>query len=485
MKMAFSIYRFNAPILIAAISLAVILCGSARAQTDLLIARSDSGLGDEETPTVEQVEPVELSTALPELTLDRAIEMALSNNRTLRMARQGVEIARAGGRSSLAQFLPDLSSTYVYTRLAEPNVISVPDVGEFELQGVNSFFWGLTFKYPIYSGMQDEATERASEAQTEGAEYRAEQAEGLIRLGVTGAYTGVLEAQAALDAARASLDHLDEVLRTSQAFYDAGYLPLSDLLSVQVARSQAQQGVSELERGLQIAQSSLAILIGGEITDRWSLQPVEYSESEIPYPVDTLWDWALNARSELKEIESQRAALEAQMDAVRSSRNPRVNLQADYSRTGSDLFPNDSTALQGTISIWWDLYDFGRADDLLAPLQEQMSLLDIQKADMENQVRQEVESALLDVRTQLGNLEVSREAMAQAEEAYRVARRRQEEGLGLTLDVLNAEANLSRTNAGYYHVLYQYYRALATLARTVGMSTVDLLALISTDMEAE
>jgi outer membrane protein TolC len=455
------------------------------AQTNLLIAQADGDMTDEPPTLLDSLEAVDVSTSLPDLTLSEAIDMALSDNNNIEMARQAVDIARASGRSALTQFLPDLSMAYVYTRLGDANVIEVPDVGEFVLQPENSFFWGLTFKYPLYNGGQDTATRRSSDAETRGAEYRLDEAEDMIRLSVTGAFMGILQMQAGLDAARASRNHLDEVVRTSQALYDEGYLPLSDLLSVQVAQSRAIQSVAELERNLEVAQSSFAILIGGDITDRWNLVPVEYPESDIPYDLDTLWDWALSTRSELKEIDTQRESVEAQMAAIRSSRNPRVSLQADYSRSGSDLFPDDSTVLQGTVSIFWDLYDFGRADDLLAPLEERMGLLDTQYDDMQNQVRQEVESALLDVRTQLGNLEVSRQARAQAREAYRVASRRLEEGLGLTLGVLNAEADLSQTDAGYYSVLYSYYRAIATLARTVGMTTDDLVVLISTDMEEE
>ena len=470
-------FRTGLPFLIAVILLPLIATASANAQTNLLIAQADLEASDSEEIPPEPPEQFEVSAAPPQLTLPDATEMALTDNRTLQLARQAVEIARAAGRSALAQFLPDLYTTYAYTRLADAYVISVPDVIDFEMQGVDTFFWGLTFTYPLYSGGQDTATERAGEAETQAAELRTEQAESLICLGVTSAYTGVLEAQAALEAARKSLAHLDEVLRSAQAHYDAGYLPLSDLLAVRVARYQTEQMVAEMERTVEIAQSALAVLIGAEIGDRWALAPVEYPEQSVPFPIETLWEWAIGARPEIKELNAQRESVEAQMDAVRSARRPRVNFQADYSRTGSDLFPSDSTSLQGMISIWWDLFDFGRNDELIAPLEEQLALLDIQQAGLETQIQQEVESALLNVRTQLGNLRVSREAMAQAEEAFRVARRRQEEGLGLTLEVLDAEARLAQTTAGHYHVMYEYYRGVATLARTVGLTTDELVAL--------
>jgi outer membrane protein TolC len=72
-----------------------------------------------------------------------------------------------------------------------------------------------------------------------------------------------------------------------------------------------------------------------------------------------------------------------------------------------------------------------------------------------------------------------RGAVAQAEEAFRVAKRRQEEGLGITLEVLNAEATLAQTTLGLTHMTYEYYRDLATLAQTVGLTTDDMVALIA------
>jgi len=443
------------------------------------------GVSDYPEDVGTEPEPVETSTVLPELTLASAIDMALANNRNLLLARQAVEMARAGGRGAMAQFLPDLSTTYAYTRTLEANTIEVPNVGEFKISSADTFYWGLTLKYPLYFGGQDIATERAGEAGTRAAELKAEQAEALIRLGVISAYTGILEARAGLEAARKSLDHLDEVLRSTQAHYDAGYVPLSGLLSVQVARSQAQQIVAEMERAVEVAQSALAILIGGEIGDRWTLIPLEFPEYSVPFPLDTLWDWAIAARPEVKELAAQREGVEWQIEAVESARRPRVSFQADISRTGSK--PDTSggggfsggTNVQGTIGIWWDLYDFGRMDDLRAPLEEQLALLDIQKADLDTRIQQEVEAAYLNVQTQLGNLGVSREAMAQAQEAFRVAMRRREEGLGLVIEVLDAEATLARTEAGHYHTLYEYYRGLATLARSVGMTAEDLVALIN------
>jgi outer membrane protein TolC len=456
--------------------------GSAPAAENLLLAES----GEQPSQSAEVGVPADNT-----LTLEQALSTAMSDSTTLQLAEQAVELARAGGRSALAGFNPDLSMMYSYTRLADVPSVDIPDVGTIKTGSADTFRLGLTFKYPLYSGEQDSAIRRASEAQTLSAELKVEGARLFLGIGVTTAYTMVLEAGEALDASRRSLDHLTEMLRVAQANFDAGYLPESDLLSIQVAKAQADQAVIEAEKNLELARSGLALAIGGDITDRWKLEPVQFPESDIPFTKETLWDWALAARPEMKDTRAQRDALLAQMDAVRSALRPRVSFQADYSTSG-DKFPvggsgglTGGTSISGTVGIFWDLYDFGRTDDTLAPMREQMRLIDLQEQSLSDQIKQEVESALLNVRTQLGNLGVMRGAVAQAEEAFRVAKRRQEEGLGITLEVLNAEDTLSQTTLGLTHMLYEYYRDLATLAQTLGMTTHDLVALVTASDQGE
>jgi outer membrane protein TolC len=457
----------------------IFMVGGSAVATEDLIGSSQ--------PSASSVE----SSPLEKLTLEMALSTAMSDNNNLQMAQQAVELARAAGRSAMTAFYPDLSMMYSWTRFADASKVTIPGSDNtITISPKDSFRFGLTWKYPLFNGGQDKATQRASDAGTEQAKFKVDQAKMLVGIGVTTVYTMVLEAREGLKASKASLDHLTEMLRVAQANFDAGYLPNSDLLSIQVARAQAQQSVSEMERNIELAQSGLAIAIGADITKRWDLASVEFPEKDIPYDLNTLWDWAASSRPEMKEIKAQRDALYAQMDAIRSARRPRINFQGDLSKSaenpvlvGSGGGFGGGMSISGTIGIFWDLYDFNRTDTSLDPLREQLKLLDIQEASLKDQLKQEVESSLLNVRTQLGNLEVMRKAVAQAEEAYRVAGRRQQEGLGITLEVLNAESTLAQTSAGLTHIQYEYYRGLANLAQSVGMTTDDLIALLTASSE--
>ena len=452
-------------------------------------ARSKENLLSDASPPPPPAQAATVSTSQPELNLNQALAKALTDNTNLQMAEQAVEIALASGKSALAGFRPDLSMDYTYTRLAAVPKETIPGLGTFPLATADTFSLGLTFKYMLYNGGQNLAIDRAATAQVNAAGYRLDEAKMLINVGVTTAYTSVLEAQAALEASKTSLDNVNEVLRVSQANFDAGFLPQSDLLSVEVAQAQGLQAVSQAEQNLELARSALALTVGSDIRERWDLAPVAYPESEIPLTLDNLWDYAMAQRPELKELKSQRDALIAQMDATRTATHPRISFEAGFSQSAPTPILQGNgglgggSNLSGTVGIFWDFDDFGKTDAMLDPLRRQLDLMNIQEISLRDQVRQEVETSLLSVKTQLGNLAVMRKAVEQAQEAYRVAYRRQQEGLGITLEVLTAEATLAQTTLGLTHGLYEYYRNLAQLAQTVGMSTDDLVALIVANKE--
>ncbi len=450
---------------------------SAQAMENILLAQAD--IPDTNSDLVEvqdSPEQVDLSVVMPELTLKEAIESALECNRNLLMAQQAIDITRAAGQTSLVGMLPDLSMVYSYTRNHKAT-----DMGSED-----DFFTGLMFRYPIYHSGERSANRRAAEAGVEISQLDYDIAYAMIAYAATDAYCTAREGFGGLAVRQASYEHLTELERQAQAMYDAGYMPLSDLLAVQVAKSQAEVQVHEWTNNVQTRQTTLAITMGIDASSRWTLVPIDYPIVEIPFSFETLYGWALEQRPELKQLQAEREKLLAQMDAIRASEGPNIDFNAEYTSRASEFgFSDSSNDLSGGISIWWDLYNFGRTDDLLAPLEEQLELLDIQEEQLEEQIYSEVELALLSVNTQFENVRVTTQAVLQAEEALRVSTRRMEEGLGLMVEVLDAQATWTQLGAGSVYATHGYYRTLAALSGSVGVHILDLIALIEAAGENE
>lgn len=425
------------------------------------------------------------------LTLRDCINFALENGYTIRIAEQSIEIANESGGSAMARFLPDLSMNYSYTRLADVSTVDVGDGMEVTLGNLNTYRVGFNFSYPLYLGGMRSIQRRLNEASELSAEHRLDQAEALIEVSVIDTFCAARESFGGLAIQRASLAHFDEVLRTAQAQYDAGIIPLNDLLSVHVARNEAAQKEAEFLRMTETSQTTLNTLIGAEPGSRWTLLPIDYPILPIPFELETLNEWAIENRPELKDLQAQMDSLDASIDAIYSERMPKIDLTADFSASGSEPdFSGGSdfgsnSELSGGISIFWDLYDFGAADEQADSLREQKQLLEIRIDETRSAIFKDVEWAYLNMTTQLGNINLAAEGLTQSEEAFRVAQRRQEEGLGPMTDVLSAEAAYVRLSAGTVFYTHEYFRAVSQLGRATGMTVEDLLAIIEAGQTVE
>ena len=89
------------------------------------------------------------------------------------------------------------------------------------------------------------------------------------------------------------------------------------------------------------------------------------------------------------------------------------------------------------------------------------------------------ESVALEVRQDYLNILAAKEkirateaAVAEAEEAYKIATVRYKSGVGINLDVLDAQYNLNAARTNYITAMYDYNVGLATLEKALGIPAV-------------
>ena len=97
----------------------------------------------------------------------------------------------------------------------------------------------------------------------------------------------------------------------------------------------------------------------------------------------------------------------------------------------------------------------------LAAAQERLRKLNLQ-------VRQEVETAILDVDSSSERVRATAKAIEQARESLRIETLKYNLGAGVITDVLDAQTALLLTETTYYRVLADFYTALARLKLAVG-----------------
>jgi outer membrane protein TolC len=171
------------------------------------------------------------------------------------------------------------------------------------------------------------------------------------------------------------------------------------------------------------------------------------------------------------------------VDVARAGHYPNVNLVGSYGYRGTGVYgvyddrnPQHATDRgpfyddDGQVGVvaTLPLFEGGRIE---AKVKEEISALAAAQERLRKlslQIRQEVETAILDVDSSSERVKATATAIEQARESLRIETLKYNLGAGVITDVLDAQTALLVTETTYYRVLADFYTALARLKLAVG-----------------
>jgi len=89
--------------------------------------------------------------------------------------------------------------------------------------------------------------------------------------------------------------------------------------------------------------------------------------------------------------------------------------------------------------------------------------------ELKDNIRLEVKDAYLLLREAEKNIQVTRTAIAQAEENFRINEERYKQQVATSTDVLDAQTLLTRARSNYFNALSDYNISWAKLERAMGI----------------
>jgi outer membrane protein TolC len=228
-------------------------------------------------------------------------------------------------------------------------------------------------------------------------------------------------------------------------------VPQNDLLAAQVARATARQSVIRAQSDLDVARAAYNRLVGRPLEEDVTLDELPLTAPDAT--LQTLTSSALRARPELAALASRAEAARHDAASARARGGPQLELQGTYTFQENRFESPEGIAAVG-VAVHWNLYDgeahYHQAQAHLHGADRTQRLL----ADLESIVALDVRSAWIEMREARQRVEVTREAIGQAEENLRVARRRYATGASTNTEVLDAESLRAQTNRNYYFAIY-------------------------------
>jgi outer membrane protein TolC len=405
-------------------------------------------------------------------TLEEAWARALANDRGLAAARSQAEAAQLDAAASRAQRWPTLAVGGGYTWLDESPAFDfgftgLPITPPPLFAGDDFVSASATLSLPVFTGGRITSGIAAAEARGRGAGAQALGAEQDLRLAVAEDYVGVLRARKALAVADSNVRTLEALAGDVGAMFERELVPKNELLAVQVALADARQNRLRAANAAEIAQAAYNRRLGEPLDRPAEVEASVPAPAALPNDLDALIEMAKERRTELAALGEQAQAYGQLAKMERARVLPQVSLTGAYNYLENQFLNDDAVASAG-VGVQWALFDGGQARKRAAALDRTRRATLEQREDAESVIALQVRQAWLGVEETRQRVQVTADAVDQAEENLRIARERYGAGLGTQTQLLEAEtlrvqARTNRDNAELDAGLAQL-----RLARAVG-----------------
>lgn len=372
--------------------------------------------------------------------LQQLIEVALENNRDLRVAALNVDAYRALYRVQRADVLPAVSADGAGTRSRTPGDLSMS--GEPAISSQYSATFGVSWELDLFGrlrSLRDQALEEffASEAAQRSTQIS-------LIASVANAWLTLQADQALLQVTRDTLKTYEESLGLTQRSFDVGVASALELRQARSAVDSARVSIEQYTRLVAQDRNALALLLGQALPTGLPADDRLERTQLAPLPVGLPSD-LLQQRPDILQAEYQLRAANASIGAARAAFFPRISLTGAAGTASSELsglFDGGSGYWSFSPSISVPIFNAGQ---LRANLDYAEISKNIQVAQYEKAIQtafREVADGLAAQATYTRQVQAQRDLLATSEDYYNLAERRYRTGVDSYLTVLDAQRQL-------------------------------------------
>ena len=434
-----------------------------------------------------------LPSGVLSLTLGDAVKRGLATNLGGLTAGNDSTLAAAQRLSAFSQLLPQvtasLSGTETQVNLAKAGLGGLTAGGNSGGNGGGNA-GGNGFQFPLVVGpfhyfdaqgnvdwtafsLTSIRNYRSQQKIEQAAKLQAQDARELIVLAVGGSYLQLVTAASRIDSQRAQVSYAQAVYDQAKAQLDAGTNVLVDVTRVLVQLQTEQQRLISLQGDFDQRKLAFCRTIGVPQDQALALtQPLEDASDVVPDDLSRIRN-AFGSRRDLLAAQAQVQAAELVIGAARAERLPTVNVSGFYGANGS-AFDQAHGVFTATAQLNIPIFNGGKTR---ASIQQAEVILKQRKAEYEDirgKVEQDVRNALIQIRSATGQLKLAKSNRTYANQALKQSQDRLAAGVTTTVEVVQAEQQLSGAETDYISSLFSLNLARLYLARATGSAEADL-----------
>ena len=409
------------------------------------------------------------------LTLDQAIEIALSDNPTIQVAEQTIQLKKISDRETVMGLLPEASITGAYTRTIKKQTMVMNGM-KFQVGIPNQYQGGITVSLPVFAP----ALYKSMKLTKTDVELAVEQAraskQDLVNQ-VTKAFYQALLAQDSYAVLEKSFKQSEENFRIVNAKYEQGRVSEFDKISAEVQMRNLQPSVISARNGVELSKLQLLVLMNIEPETEFTLQGSLNDYEEIVFAgILTNETNSLENNSSLAQMDMNVKMLQQNLSLNKQSFAPTIALQFNYMYTcmandfkfkDYEWNPYSNVSLSVSIPVF-KYKNFST----LKKTNIQISQLMQNRDYTARQLAMQQQSYLNSMAASAEQVSSNKEAIIQAQKGRDIAEKLYEVGRGTVLELNSAEVALTQAKLTYTQAIYDYLTAKADLEKLQGKDYV-------------
>jgi outer membrane protein TolC len=281
-------------------------------------------------------------------------------------------------------------------------------------------------------------------------------------------FFNVLLAKAQVDTEQQQVAYAKEDVRITQDRLQQGIVSNFDVLTAQTALSTAQQQLIAAQDEYDLAQASLAYLLGTDPNQKLELTspPLPSLDQTVDLPRST--SIAIANRPEMLQADDNIRAAQHLVKVAGSGLTPTLGVAAAVYGTSEASAGAPRNYADVSIELSAPLDDGGVTRSRVRSAKVDVQTQNVVLLQIQASVSLEVRQATINIRNAQAQVASATTGVSQAQEALRLARERYGAGLGTFLDVLNALAQVAQTRTNLSNAQFFYQSSLAQLVRAMG-----------------
>lgn len=444
-----------------------------------MIIKTDSAVGADSVSTpAASVQKAANSPGSPEandgpgntkLTLESALHIALANNPELSATKWDASAAKARMDTALTARWPTLSVEGGYQHhVDEQRLIAARYNDEPGTFDTDNFRGDLVLKLPVYTGGRITAEIEIAELLKTAEERRLVQTREELVFNVSSTFYTLLGQREVIRALEFAVGAMESHRRQVQDLLTAQKAARVDLLRTEVQLANLKYSLVAEQNGMATQRLLLANLLGVDYNPE-PIQPDEQPEANgfvSPDPVELL-AVALKTRGDFLSARARLESQDKRVEAARSGSRPTVSLFGSYGMRADGAGDQEDIGSAG-ILVAIPVFDGGQVEAKVATEQAVLAASRDRLRKLELQIRTEIETALLDIRSSHERIKAARQSLEQADESLRIERLKYRLSSGSMLEVLDAQTALLQSETNRTRAQVDYHIAMARLKLATG-----------------